>query len=77
MKRPYFLTRLRGRESRAQAVEGGDLTVDWRLRRAMGKKVGREVNVKGKGLTPEMTPETITRAPHFYPDYVGIGLQGM
>ena len=36
--------------------------MDWRVRRAMEKKVGRRVNVKGKDvtkrLTPEMTPET-------------------
>ena len=27
--------------------------MDWTLRRAMEKKIGRRVNVKGKDLTPE------------------------
>ena len=32
--------------------------MDWRLKRAMGKKAARRVNVKGKDLTPEnLTPE--------------------
>ena len=42
---------------------GGNLTVDWTSSRAVEKKAGRRVNVKGKDLTPAL-PGPLELFPH-------------